>query len=125
MAVIYRSNSEDIMPTYSYFCEKCNNIFELFFSIRNYQEISQCPNCTHECSRHYGDMLTINGSVKKSDSELKTIGDLANRNRDRMSDDHRIALDQKHNAYKDNDAIKELPKGMSRIKKPKHKIKWR
>jgi hypothetical protein len=78
-----------------------------------------------ECSRHYGDMLTINGSVKKSDSELKTIGDLANRNRDRMTDDHRTVLDHKHNAYKDNDAIKELPKGMSRIKKPKYKTKWR
>jgi putative FmdB family regulatory protein len=113
------------MPTYSYFCEKCNNIFELFFSIRNYQETSQCPKCMCECSRHYGDMLTINGSVKKSDSELKTIGDLANRNRDRMTDDHRTVLDHKHNAYKDNDAIKELPKGMSRIKKPKYKTKWR
>jgi len=70
-------------------------------------------------------MLTINGSVKKSDSELKTIGDLANRNRDRMTNDQKNYLDKKHNEYKDQDLAKELPKGMSRIKKPKNKIKWR
>ena len=113
------------MPTYSYFCEKCNNIFELFFSIRNYQETSQCPKCMCECSRHYGDMLTINGSVKKSDSELKTIGDLANRNRDKLSDDEKIHLYDKHNKYKDQELEKQLPKGMSRIKKPKKTMKWR
>lgn len=114
-----------IMPTYSYYCEKCRKVFEIFSSIRNYQEIVECCKCHKSCSRHYDDMLTISGSVKKSDSELKTIGDLANRNRDRMSEDQRVSLTEKHNAYKDNDAIKELPKGMSRIKKPKYKTKWR
>lgn len=75
------------------------------------------------------DMLSINSSVKKSDSELKTLGDLANRNRDKMSKDHKMALDQKHTQYQDDklkdELTKELPKGMSRIKKPKNKIKWR
>jgi putative FmdB family regulatory protein len=113
------------MPTYSYFCEKCKNAFELFFSLRDYKEIVKCQKCKGECSRHYDDLLTINSSVKKSDSELKTIGDLANRNRDRMSEDQRKELTDKHNAYKDNDLIKELPTGMSRIKKPKTKTKWR
>lgn len=69
------------------------------------------------------DVLTQNASVKKSDNELKTIGDLARRNSDRMSDDEKIHLYQKHNAYKFDDPTKELPKGMNRIKKPK-KIKW-
>lgn len=64
-------------------------------------------------------------SVKKADSELKTIGDLANRNRDRMSEDERVTLYKKHNDYKDQESQKELPKGMSRIKKSKSKIKWR
>tara|TARA_B100001939_G_scaffold324486_1_gene316538 strand:+ start:1905 stop:2138 length:234 start_codon:yes stop_codon:yes gene_type:complete len=74
------------------------------------------------------DMLTINSSVKKSDTELKTLGDLANRNRDKMSEDHKKALDAKHTAYQDaklkDELTKELPKGMSRIAKPKYKPKW-
>jgi hypothetical protein len=62
--------------------------------------------------------------IRKSDSELKTIGDLANRNRDKMSNDHKSYLQEKHNEYKDTELAKELPKGMSKIKKPTKKIKW-
>jgi pyruvate-formate lyase-activating enzyme len=69
-------------------------------------------------------MSTISSSVKKTDSELKTIGDLANRNRDKMSNDHKQHLQEKHNEYKDTELEKQLPKGMNRIKKPKKKIKW-
>ena len=60
----------------------------------------------------------------KNDNELKTIGDLANRNRDRMTDDHKTSLEEKHNSYKESESTKELPKGMSRIQKPKTKYTW-
>jgi hypothetical protein len=70
------------------------------------------------------DIKTLNTSIKKSDSELKTLGDLANRNRDRLSQDHKIVLEQKHNDYKEEPSQKELPRGMSRIQKPKVKTKW-
>lgn len=64
-------------------------------------------------------MLTIASSVKKSDTELKTIGDLAKRNSERMSDDQKQDLHIKHNSYKDNkEQTKELPKGMQYTKKP-------
>jgi len=69
------------------------------------------------------DVSTLNASVKKADSELKTLGDIANRNRDRMSDDQKQALSEKHNAYRDNEVLKDLPQGMSRMKK-QPKIKW-
>jgi pyruvate-formate lyase-activating enzyme len=62
--------------------------------------------------------------VKKSDSELKTIGDIANRNRDKLSEDEKTHLYEKHNKYKDQDLTKQLPQGMKRIQKPKKKIKW-
>ena len=68
-------------------------------------------------------MLTLNSSVKKSDSELKTLGDLANRNRDRMSDDHKIALNKNYNDYKQA-SQKELPTGMTRMKKTSQKTQW-
>jgi hypothetical protein len=66
----------------------------------------------------------IAGSVKKSDNELKTLGDLARRNTDRMSDDQKEILQTKHNKYKEQQSVKQLPKGMSRMNKPKHKTKW-
>jgi putative FmdB family regulatory protein len=113
------------MPTYSYFCENCSLTFEHFFTIKDYQEKVPCEKCKQICLRNYiEDVLSQSTSVKKSDSELKTIGDLANRNRDKLSADQKTDLDYKHNSYKDQDLTKELPKGMSRIKKP-NKIKWR
>lgn len=113
------------MPTYSYICNNCNFSFELFSSIKEYEENPKCPECSiNKTNRDYAiDLITLAGSVKKSDSELKTIGDLANRNRDRMSDEQKAELHQKHNDYKENKIEdKPLPKGMSRMKKGKKTI---
>jgi putative FmdB family regulatory protein len=113
------------MPTYSYGCEKCNQNFELFYSIKDYQSAPLCINCGNKKThRLYAlDVSTQSSCVKKSDSELKTIGDLANRNRDRLSDDQKQALSTKHNRYKEEVPQKQLPKGMTRIKK-QPKTKW-
>lgn len=115
------------MPTYSYICSDCLTAFELFFNISSYQANPKCQNCgSKKTERDYEtDMRSIVNSVIKSDSELKTIGDLANRNRDRLSSDEKAHLTNKHNAYKETPSDKPLPKGMSRIKKPSHKTKWR
>jgi hypothetical protein len=69
------------------------------------------------------DVATQNLSVKKGDSELKTIGDLAQRNTERMSEDHKHYLQQKHNDYKINKEDTPLPKNMYRPTKTK-KTKW-
>ena len=108
-----------IMPTYSYTCSKCKNDFELFFFIKDYQEHPKCCNCNSDKTHrlYMNDISTQIASVKKSDSELKTIGDLANRNRDRMSEDEKTSLHKKHNSYKETPSDKPLPKGMSRMKK--------
>lgn len=113
------------MPTYSYSCEQCNSKFELFFYIKDYKDKPSCPKCNSKKTyrRYLEDARTQNMSVKKSDSELKTIGDLAQRNSDKMSEDEKHALYIKHNSYKDNPNPKELPTGMSRVKK-QPKIKW-
>lgn len=107
------------MPTYSYKCNKCNAEFELFFFIKDYREKPRCESCkSTDTERSYTkDVLTQSASVKKSDSELKTLGDLAKRNSDRMSDDEKISLHQKHNSYREDGPQKELPRGMSRIQK--------
>jgi len=117
------------MPTYTYFCQTCNGSFDLNASINSYKEKQECPSCNEICDRDYNDMLTLSSSVVKSDSELRTVGDLANRNRDKLTADQKADLDRKHTQYQDDkvkdELTKELPKGMSRIAKPKYKPKWR
>lgn len=113
------------MPNYSYHCNTCNKFFELFFYIKDYLPNPKCDCGSFDTERNYLiDINSIFGSVKKSDGELKTIGDLANRNRDKMSEDEKRTLHKKHNDYKEEESRKELPKGMNRIKKPKIKPKW-
>lgn len=113
------------MPTYSYLCNNCNSEFELFFYIKDYNEHPVCSNCkSADTARAYiKDVSTQNTSVRKSDTELKTIGDLARRNSDRMSNDEKLHLYNKHNSYKESGAVDNLPSGMSRVKKPP-KTKW-
>ena len=114
-----------LMPTYSYYCNNCLSSFELFFYIKDYNDKPKCSHCNSlKTERKYiDDVITQNMSVKKSDTELKTIGDLAKRNADKLSEDEKIHLYQKHNSYKFEDSTKELPKGMNRVKKPE-KTKW-
>lgn len=112
------------MPIYTYRCKNCNHLFEIVSSISKYKEDHDCSRCGSSAHRSYDeDMPTIFSSVKKHDTELKTIGDLAKRNTERMSEDEKTHLYIKHNSYKENKPEKDLPKGMSRIKKPK-KSKW-
>lgn len=108
------------MPEYTYECDNCKSKFSVVSSIADYREHPKCDCGSKKTQRCYlEDCLTINGNVKKSDSELKTIGDLALRNTERMSDDQKTELYHKHNSYKDNKPDKPLPNGMSRMKKPK------
>ena len=114
------------MPAYSFVCEKCSESFEIICSIKDYKDSVNCIKCKtnkHVHRLYIEDLKTLNTSVKKSDNELKTIGDLANRNRDRMSNDEINSLSKKHNEYKEEAPKKELPTGMSRLKK-QTKTKW-
>lgn len=113
------------MPAYTYQCNSCLKKFEVVCSIKDYKEQAQCEFCKsmHTQRSYEDDMLTLSSSIKKSDTELKTLGDLAKRNSERMSDDEKTSLQKKHNFYKENKPDAPLPKGMSRIKKPP-KPKW-
>lgn len=113
------------MPTYTYKCIKCENVFELFATYKNYDNIkTKCPKCSSKkTERCYDiDLRNISGSVIKSDSEIK-LGHLADRNRDRMSNDEKSHLYKKHNDYKEKSIESNLPSGMSRINQKKRK-KW-
>lgn len=116
------------MPLYSYICNSCNTTFEIVCSYADYDKIQnkiECSACnSNNVARDMSDMSSLNTSIKKSDSELKTIGDLAMRNTERMSEDQKQNLYNKHNSYKEQQNDKPLPKGMSRMKKTKNKTKW-
>lgn len=116
------------MPIYSYICNNCEGFFEMVYSYKEYdnsKNTTKCPACSSKkVERNVDDMKTLSSSVKKSDTELKTLGDLALRNTDRMSDDQKQELNKQHNAYKEQEINKPLPKGMSRMKKTKGKTKW-
>ncbi len=115
------------MPCYSYFCESCNQKFEIVCSIKDYQEQAKCELCSgNNVIRLYiEDLSTLNVSIKKHTSELSTIGDVANRNRDSFSNDQKAAIAAKNNAYREEVSTNELPKGMSRIKKTGVKTNWK
>ena len=116
------------MPEYTFVCEKCNHKFTDILSFAQYDaKAYKCEKCkSKKLNRCYqDDCINIAGSIKKSDSELGTLGDLADRNRDRMSEDHKEHLFRKHNEYRFNKPDDPLPTGMSRLKKPsKRKWKW-
>lgn len=114
------------MPTYSYICDTCKKSFELFFTIAAYKDSPSCEHCSSSATHrdYQTDFGSMIGSVIKSDNELSTVGDLANRNRDRLSNDQKHDLYHKHNSYKETPSDKQLPTGMSRIKKPSYKTKW-
>jgi putative FmdB family regulatory protein len=114
------------MPCYTYICEKCSTKFEIVCSLRDYKEKVSCEQCgAKNATRSYHDDLsTLATSVRLADSEIKTLGHLANRNSEKMSDDQKAALNMKHNSYKYEESTKSLPSGMSRMKKSKGKVKW-
>lgn len=112
------------MPEYTYFCDKCKQNFSLVVSLKDYKEEIQCDKCRSLCSRDYGvDLPTIQGSIKLAASEIKTLGHLAQRNTETMSQDQKDELYRKHNSYKEDAPEKPLPKGMKRLKK-QPKIQW-
>jgi hypothetical protein len=114
------------MPEYTFCCENCKNKFSIICSIKNYKEKNKCTNCKSSSTyRLYSeDLASLNTCIKLADSEVKTLGHLANRNTERLSEDHKASLNEKHNSYRETPSENQLPSGMSRIQKPKKKTKW-
>ena len=100
------------MPLYTYVCPKCGQ-FEKYLSFANYTEKVKC-----ECGKlSHRDVLSDADSVFAiGDGAPRTLGALADKNRDKMSNDEIIALRKKHNPHIYGPK-KELPKeGMRRLK---------
>tara|TARA_R110000751_G_scaffold69943_1_gene141911 strand:- start:108 stop:455 length:348 start_codon:yes stop_codon:yes gene_type:complete len=68
------------MPIYDYYCKECDHRFEIFKKMDD-PNPSQCPSCLVS-DRIIRDYSTITTSIDSN--EPKTIGDLADKNTERM-----------------------------------------
>tara|TARA_Y100000034_G_C6709759_1_gene313453 strand:- start:265 stop:612 length:348 start_codon:yes stop_codon:yes gene_type:complete len=95
------------MPTYDYYCKECNHRFEVFKKMDE-PSPSQCPSCSLVDSivRDYSTIVTSVDS-----NEPKTIGELADKNTERMVKEGR--LDKKNLDYESNK--KERKKKLDRM----------
>ena len=109
------------MPSYSYGCNRCNDVFEVFAYLADYKPKVKCPKCKRLCGRDYTSDQ-VNGSVKLADSEIKNLHHLAMRNTEKFSEDYKAKLYQEHNSYKYKGLEVPLPKNtkkQTRGKRPK------
>ena len=97
------------MPTYSFSCQKCKNLFEVVMSMANYTSEQSCPSCkSNKVLRDY-QSDQVRGFVT-----TQTVGSLAEKNTSKLSSDKLYNLQQKHTEYR-RQPKPELPKGMKRI----------
>lgn len=83
-------------------------------SIADYSPKQKCPSCKsskYVCRDYQSDNVT--GRVA-----IRTLGALADKNSDKLSDDEKQALYRKHNEYRFQPKP-ELPEGMKRINREK------
>lgn len=95
------------MPIYTFKCQKCNEQFEINCLMSDYPSLKpDCPQCSSlECVRDYQtDLENSTTGVKLSEDQL-TVGHLAYRNTERMSQDERSKIYLETNAYKKHTKI--------------------
>lgn len=114
------------MPTYTYTClegqKGCGYTFEIYIPIAKYDPnvFPECPNCNKKnaVKRNFQkDISTTSSHIK-----TQTLGSLAEKNTNSMSEEARLAQWRKDNAYKFENPPGEpemkLPKGAKHLRKP-------
>lgn len=101
------------MPTYSIICNKCKHKFEIQCLICDYNAVFKtigCPKCNS--LDIYRDYIADGprGFVARN-----TLGMLAQKNSEKMSNEEKAELNYKHNKYRFENKS-ELPEGMKRLK---------
>lgn len=93
------------MPFYNFQCEQCLHTFELFMGMSDYHIPDQCPKCNNQ-----GAVKRIfDGCPSVSNGEPKTLGALADKNADKLSEAEKMALNYKHTEYLRNRPAPKLP----------------
>lgn len=96
------------MPEYSFQCEQCDILVDIFMSLQGYDSNQKCPHCQAKLIRDY-QADNVVGQVTKH-----TLQALAEKNSAKFSEEQKRDLHKKHYAYR-NCPKRDLPDGMSRI----------
>ena len=107
------------MPAYDYACEACGYQFEAIHGVWD-KEIDKPKILCDECGGICKIMIRAVHTVHMTE---QTLGSLADRKADRLSDDERQHLAAKHETRKVGPGAK-LPEGMTREKREKRTPKW-
>lgn len=90
------------MPTYSFYCEDCEQSFEVRMMMSEYTTDVKCPNCQSGLgvSRDFSaDSVTVNGGIK-------TLGSLADKHDGQFSADYKQHLLEKTRGKKKKEKSK-------------------
>jgi DNA-directed RNA polymerase subunit RPC12/RpoP len=113
------------MPDYTFECEKCSSQIVLFFTMSEYDKkhkTVKCPSCKGSLIRNFlAD--NVRGVVSSSLSDCKTIGQYAEKQTAKYSKGQVEDIVENFKTKKTG-GMKQLPKGMTRITKPKSGTKW-
>ena len=105
------------MPTYEFQCLKCGAAHEVVrpFKSSTPRRVGDLDEvCCHGNSKIQQIFYAPDVSVRLGDSEVKTIGHLADRNSSKFSDDYKSKLAQKNKTKRSGGG--KLPEGMERVK---------
>jgi len=113
------------MPNYTFQCDQCSEYTLLFFAMGDYDNRPKKIKCS-EC----GGILcrniaadNIQGFVSSSLSDCKTIGQYAEKQTAKYSKQQAEDIVENFKTKKTG-GMKQLPKGMSRMDKPKTGTQW-
>jgi len=113
------------MPDYTFECEKCSKQTMLFFTMSEYDKQHKkvkCPSCQGPLIRNFlAD--NVKGFVASSLTDCKTIGQYAEKQTAKYSKQQTEDIIENFKTKKTG-GMKQLPKGMTRMKKPKSGTKW-
>ena len=112
------------MPTYDFECQKCGEVHEVYkrFNEAKPDTVSDLeldePCCEGNSEVKQVILQAPHFSVRAASSEIKNLVQLAERNSETLSNDHKMAIHAK-NKTKRIPSSKDLPDGMVRVKTDK------
>lgn len=106
------------MPEYSYFCEGCNFDWSIVCDRSEYKDSQHCPKCNspEKAHRNFAEDQ-VHGSVNLSLSEVETLGHYADKQAKKYG---KWKCEDMAESFKTRkvDPARDLPKGMTRTKRP-------
>lgn len=95
----------------------CGHLFEQVMSVSEYTDKQTCPQCKkRKCVHRSYVHDRVDGQVRLADSEVKTLGHLAERNTSKRSEEELARINYENNKYKFNKS-ENTPPGMKSVVK--------